>query len=239
VNLDFNIIKLLEQGNGLFFLGTLVLIVALIILVRLILNIIVYYSRPKQPSVRRSRLALNRKIFLLLIVLFLLSIATSLLLAGMTIRTYVTFTRADQIGIIECLSWNPQEKFMVVSFSILRQGKPVNVQTFSLYGDQWEVSAHILKWDPWVNMFGLHTGYRLNLIKGSYLKAEDESKRLHRAYALTPGEDWLWWALSRFGEWLPFVEAVYGNAVSRIARPGDKFDIFVTTSGLSARRRTH
>ncbi|MCK5242687.1 hypothetical protein KAR34_09565 [bacterium] len=236
MNLDFNILKLFSQGNGLLFLGAVIFILGLLMFLRQIINILNFYAKRSQPLARRMRLDLDQRILFMLISVILALLGTSLLLGGITMRTYVSFTRADQVGSVECLSWNAEEKFMVVSMATIEQGKIKTKQTFSLYGDQWEISAHILKWDPKVNLLGLHTGYRLNQIKGIYLDAEDETKRLHRAYAITPGKDWLWWALSRFDAQLPMVEAVYGNAVSQIAKPGDRFDIFVTTSGLSARR---
>jgi len=126
---------------------------------------------------------------------------------------------------------------MVVSLTKIEKGRIGKSQTFSLYGDQWEISAHILKWHPNVNLLGLHTGYRFNQIKGTYIRAKDENQKPHRAYALANGTDIIWGFLSHYGKSFPLVDAVYGNAVSRPARPGERFDIFVTTSGLTVRRR--
>jgi hypothetical protein len=237
MTMDFNLIKLFSQGNGLLFAGAVVFVLGLFMFLRQIINILNYYTKRNQPTARRLHLDIDRRLFRMVIAVVLLLVAVSLLLGGITMRTYISFTRADQVGVVECLSWNAKDKFMVVSLATIEKGKTKTKQTFSLYGDQWEISAHILKWDPKVNLMGLHTGYRLNQIKGIYLAAADETNLEHRAYAITPGKDWLWWALSRMDRQLPLVEAVYGNAVSHIAKPGDRFDIFVTTSGLSARRR--
>ena len=37
-----------------------------------------------------------------------------------------------------------------------------SLKMFDLTGDQVYVDAHILKWHPWVNLLGLHTGYELD-----------------------------------------------------------------------------
>jgi hypothetical protein len=77
----------------------------------------------------------------------------------------------------------------------------------------------------------------LNLIKGVYANAGDENTRPHQAYPLNPGRDWVWSLLNRFGRYLPFVEAVYGNAVSNPVQAGEEYEVIVTTSGLLARKK--
>ncbi len=233
---EFNFFKYLQNGNALIFIGSLLLAGAVIALVRTIIGLVEPFWRLRQSSARRPRLRWGKGLRNLLIALILTFFSLSLLLAGTTLRTYTTFTRQDLVGTLECLEWNPDEQIIIVRFKAVSQGRTSAPQTYSLCGDHWEINAHILKWKPRANLIGLHTAYRLNQIKGIYQSTEDESRRPHRACDLTPGKDWIWWALSRYGETLPLVEAVYGNAVSRPARRGEQFEIFVTTSGLSARR---
>ncbi len=237
MTIDFNVLKLFQQGNGFILFGGLLLIAGLVICARQLANLVKDFSGRQATSALRPQLAVGRRSAFLLLGLIVLLTGTSLLLAGAALRSYISFTRADQIGIVECLEWNPVDKFMVISFTRIQEGREVNTQTYSVFGDQWEVSAHILKWNSRLNLFGLHTGYRLAQIKGSYREADQAGSRQHRAYALDASRDWLWSWLSRWDRRLPGVEAVYGNAVSRPARAGEAFDIFVTTSGLSARRR--
>ena len=51
------------------------------------------------------------------------------------------------------------------------------------------------------------------------------------AYDLNGGTDFLWRWLYRYGRWIPFVEAVYGNAAYTMAQPGAQWGIYVTLSG--------
>lgn len=232
---EFNLIKYLQNGNILIFSGIILIAAAVIALVRTISVLLEPFWRLRQASARRLRPRWGKGLMRFLISLILMFFSLSLLLAGTTLRTYTAFTRQDLAGTLECLEWNPEERIIIVRFKAAAQGRTSEDQTYSLYGDHWEINAHILKWHPKANLIGLHTAYRLNQIKGIYQSAEDESRLRHRACALTPGKDWIWWALSRYGEALPLVEAVYGNAVSKLARGGEQFEIFVTTSGLSAR----
>lgn len=227
----------LTQGKGLLFLGGALLVVSLVVFVRVLGNTLrAWFGRYPRTALRPRAKAGSRLIALLAAALFVLG-SLAVLLAGMVLRTYVSFNRADQVGVVECLNWDPQARFMVISFTEIRGGRQGRTQTYSLYGDQWEISAYVLKWDPRLNLLGLHTGYRLSQVKGAYQDAQAESEAPHRAYALQGGKDWLFSVVVFLGEKVPGVEAVYGNAVSRPARAGERYDVFVTTSGLSVRRR--
>jgi hypothetical protein len=58
-------------------------------------------------------------------------------------------------------------------------------QVFSLAGDQLSVDAHILKWSPLVNLFGLRTSYELTRVSGRYTTPDDEKAKFHTAYPLS------------------------------------------------------
>jgi hypothetical protein len=228
----------LSHGKGLLLLGGVLLGVSVVVLVRILGNTLrAWFGRYPQTALRPHLNVGSRLIALLAAALFVMA-SLAVLLLGAVLRTYVSFNRADHIGIVECLNWNPQERFLVLSFTEIRRGQAQHTQTYSLFGDQWEISAHVLKWDPKLNLLGLHTGYRLWQVQGSYLDPEAESERPHRAYALQGGKDWLFSLVELLGEKVPGVEAIYGNAVSRPARAGERYDVFVTTSGLSVRRRS-
>lgn len=228
-------LSFLGRGNGLILAGSILLIAAIIGLV-LTISLWIAGGRPQPHSARRRRLSPAGGVIRLLSWLVVCFAALSLLLAGAALRTYTVFTRQDKIGTLECLQQDTPHKVLIVRFTSERGGRSKRSQTYTLYGDQWEISAHILKWTPQTIQLGFRTAYRLNILKGAYQQAEDENRLPHQAYALTPGSDWVWRLLDRYGRYLPFIEAVYGNAILSSASPGDRFNIFVTTSGLSAQR---
>ena len=52
-------------------------------------------------------------------------------------------------------------------------------------GDQLYIDAHILKWKPLANIFGLHTSYELDRVAGSYAILSDETTKVHTVYSLS------------------------------------------------------
>ncbi|NTV53313.1 MAG: hypothetical protein HGA76_09930 [Candidatus Firestonebacteria bacterium] len=233
-----NLLNLLRQGNGLLLAGLILLGLGVLSLVVAINGF--FSSRLKKSRllvVRRDRMSISTLFFRVLLSLILVFFALSVFLTGAVLRTYTAFTQQDLIGTLECLQANAASKSLVVRFVPEVSGNSQRAQTYTLPGDQWEVNARILKWTPQANLLGLHTAYRLNLIKGVYAEAADENTRAHHAYALNPGQDWVWTLLTRFGKYLPFVEAVYGNAVSNPVQTGEVYELFVTNSGLSAKKK--
>jgi hypothetical protein len=233
-----NFLSFLSQGNGFLIAG---LVLSGLGLLALAVSLNTFLSSRLKKSrmllARRNRMSVGTLFFRLLLSLVLLFFALSVFLTGAVLRTYTAFARQDLVGRLECLQTNPAAKLLVVRLAPVVRGRELPAQTFTLPGEQWEINARILKWTPQANLLGLHTAYRLNLIKGVYLDASGENQGPHQAYALSPGQDWVWSFLTRYGKYLPFVEAVYGNAVSNSISPGERYEIYVTTSGLSAQKK--
>ncbi len=98
------------------------------------------------------------------------------------------------------------------------------------------LEGDILKWDSFLNFLGLHTRYRLTRLRGRYLKTDEEIHKQATVYSLVPDENHpLWQYLYKFGQKLPLVNSVYGNAVFQTADMEKHFHIFVSTSGFLAR----
>jgi hypothetical protein len=232
--MDSSLVSTLWQnGNSLFLLGAVSLLISLLIGLRWIFGIAHYIKAGRESLLKRPPAKVFYRLLQFLLALVFLTSAAAFFFAGMTVRTYVAFTREDRVGSVECVQWDPVQKTMIVR---LVRADRENTQSFTLSGDQWEVSARIIKWAPWANLLGLHTAYRLNQIKGIYQDVADENQRPHQAFAISTGQDWLWWGMDHFNLKIPGVEAVYGNAVSSAAQTGDRFDLLVSTSGLSLKK---
>lgn len=109
-------------------------------------------------------------------------------------------------------------------------------RSFRLRGDQVQVDARIVKWEPFVNVLGLHTAYELDRIGGRYveLEAERDSPRTVHSLAEDRPVD-----LGRLLERFPFldrvVDAQYGSATYvEMDRPR-RLEVRVSTSGLLIR----
>jgi hypothetical protein len=105
-----------------------------------------------------------------------------------------------------------------------------------LAGDAFYIDAHILKWHPIANIFGLHTLYELDRVSGRYenLSAEQAGPRTVHSLAEAKAVDAFDLA-QRFPLLRPLVDAQYGSATFVGARQPATFEVRVSTTGLLVR----
>lgn len=157
----------------------------------------------------------------------------SLFMIALFVGAYDGFTREEPVARIQCLPVEGLDYDMILRFVPLQGGKEGVPGVFRLNGDQWAVGGHILQWHPWLNMLGLHTGYRLTRVEGRYIDAEEESSGGRSVYDL--GElrtQALWHWLYRHYEDIPLVKAVYGNTAYTFPERDVTFVVRVTLSGF-------
>jgi hypothetical protein len=108
---------------------------------------------------------------------------------------------------------------------------------FSLAGDQLYVDAHILKWKPLANMFGLHTSYELDRVAGRYALLNDETAKARTVYSLSKDKPLDMFDLRRrFRILNPLLDAEYGSATFINSDSTEELRIMVSTTGLLIRR---
>jgi hypothetical protein len=109
--------------------------------------------------------------------------------------------------------------------------------SFTVAGDELYIDARILKWKPIVNIFGLHTAYRLDRVSGRYTDIQDERTKLRTLYSLA-GRAKLWDLFllrSQYGFLSPVLDAHYGSATFAPVKDSRVIRILVTSSGLITR----
>lgn len=110
-------------------------------------------------------------------------------------------------------------------------------EVYDVAGDEIYIDAHILKWTPTMNRFGLHTSYRLDRIGGRYRTLAQENTARRTIYALSPP---LLVDLVALRQRAPtvmneFLDAEYGSATFvPVTGPSD-LEVRVSTSGLLVR----
>ena len=108
---------------------------------------------------------------------------------------------------------------------------------FSLAGDQFYVDAHILKWKPIANIFGLHTSYELDRVAGRYAMLSDETTKVHTVYSLSKDSPLNMFDLRRrFAIFNPLLDAEYGSATFINSNSTEEFKVMVSTTGLLIRK---
>ncbi len=117
--------------------------------------------------------------------------------------------------------------------------------TFVIGGDDIYVDAHILKWKPWANIFGLHTVYQLDRVAGRYHSIEREKYAERTIFPLaqnTPVD--IFSLRQRYAFLAPFVDATYGSATFLSITQPAELELNISTTGLLMReipvlRKTH
>ena len=166
--------------------------------------------------------------------LFLLVVMTlvAVLAVNFGLRSYQIFTHEELIVVIE---QEPAPANSGFDFQLrvlpMIAGKEGQVEVYGIYGDQWMVGGEYLKWHPWLNMLGLRNRYKLTRLSGRYYQAADEQNGPRSVYNLNGGTSPAWFFLYKVQEFIPFVQAVYGNAAYTVAQPGAGWEVSVGYSG--------
>ena len=110
-------------------------------------------------------------------------------------------------------------------------------KVFLLAGDQLYVDAHILKWKPLANIFGLHTSYELDRVAGRYAILNDETTKVHTVYSLSKNRPLDMFDLRRrFAILGHLLDADYGSATFINSNRAEEFRVMVSTTGLLIRK---
>ncbi|MGH2481111.1 MAG: hypothetical protein ACRDHW_15760, partial [Ktedonobacteraceae bacterium] len=104
-------------------------------------------------------------------------------------------------------------------------------QTYLVLGNEWMLQDDTIKIAPWLNVVGLHSGYKVTRLEGRYDKPDLERNATHTVVELNGGDDGFFQHMQDWHGWIsPFIDAQYGSAVFS---PADgTYDIYVSQTGL-------
>ena len=157
---------------------------------------------------------------------------------GFFLRAYHVFTLEKPVAEIVVQKTDTTKTSQITLIQFISPDSQLSRQ-FSITGDQWMLEGDILKWDNWLNFAGLHTRYRLTRIRSRYIQTKDEIREEPTVYSLVEDEDHpLWRYLYQYGQRLPFISTVYGNAVLQASEKDNYYLIYVSTSGFVVREKT-
>ncbi len=164
------------------------------------------------------------------IALLLLSVG---LLAGMIafgIQGYQTLTHEEIAAHISVSPIAPQRFAATIKYP---DGRTAD---FIVAGDEVYVDAHILKWQPLANIFGLHTAYELDRISGRYRDIEQERSAERTIHSLAQGKPVNLFELRQRHTFLAvLLDAKYGSATFVPVTQAAELELRVSTTGLLIR----
>ena len=110
---------------------------------------------------------------------------------------------------------------------------------YEVAGDEIYVDAHILKWKPLANLFGLHTAYELDRLAWRYRDIAQERsapRTVHELARERPVD--LFKLRQRYAFLEPLLDAEYGSAsFARVTQPAE-LEVRVSATGLLMRNAT-
>jgi len=165
---------------------------------------------------------------LLGLILLFLGTLTGMIAFG--IQGYQTLTREEVAARISVSPVAPQR--FAASFHY-PDGRVAN---YMIAGDEIYVDAHILKWQPLANLFGLHTAYELDRVGGRYRDIEQERTAERTIHSLSQDKPVNLFGLrQRHTIFALLLDAKYGSATFVPVIQPAELELRVSTTGLLMR----
>jgi hypothetical protein len=146
---------------------------------------------------------------------------------------YYGLTHEEMAAVVKVEPTGPQKFAARFRFN---DGRTV---AFDLAGDELYIDAHILKWKPIANVFGLHTSYELDRVSGRYVNLVDERAKVRTVFSVSQKK-----AVDLFDlrEKYPIlkllVDTEYGSATFIMANRPEELELRISTTGLLIRHIT-
>ncbi len=104
---------------------------------------------------------------------------------------------------------------------------------YVIYGDQWRIDAEFVKIQPWANILGVDSRYKLVRLEGRYQDIEDQNTRPHMAYDLgaTKGID----IGKLVADWNFLIDAEYGSSTFTDIEVANTYTVYKSQFGLLVR----
>lgn len=168
----------------------------------------------------------------------LLIVAVSLLWLTFAIQSYLGLTSDIKVATIQATSIansNSNQPEMTVRLTLLdNNGNPQSSQTYLMNGDRWIIMGDMIKFPTWMNIFGIHSGYKLTRLEGMYSDPNLEANDKRTVVTLNGGDDNFFKSVYKQAWSSPFVDAAYGSGTFE---PADDqiYDIYTSQTGFYAK----
>lgn len=165
--------------------------------------------------------------------LLLLSLGSLAGTIAFGIQGYQTLTREEIAAHISVSPLAPQR------FAATFRYNDGRTDNFIIAGDEIYIDAHILKWQPLANLFGLHTAYELDRVAGRYRDIEQERTAERTIHSLSQDKPVNLFGLRQRHTFLALLlDAKYGSATFVPVTQAAELELRISTTGLLIREVT-
>ena len=164
----------------------------------------------------------------------LLAVAVSLLWLTFLVQSYLGLTGEIKVAHIRATGITNVAHEMSVELILYDgNGHMASDNTYLVQGNEWMLQGDIIKFPTWLNIIGLHSGYKLTRLEGRYDDPHLELTAPRTVVELNGGDDNFFKTAYAQRSWFSlFVDAQYGNAVFQTV---GSYDVFATQDALIAR----
>ena len=159
----------------------------------------------------------------------LLAAVALLVAVALNLRTYHRLTYERLVATLTFTQLGPQQYRATLTEA------DGHLTTTVLRGDEWELSARVLKWTGPGNLLGFNALYHLDRLEGLYQNLQQEQHDYHTAVDLAGGGGLDLWSFASTHAWLPWVDASYGSATYLPMADGAEYRVTMSQTGLLAR----
>lgn len=185
-----------------------------------------FFRTLKMLKKRKVWASCRNSSYVLLVLLFLISIS----LIGTNVLTYHRLTHETPIASLQVERLNKQ------SYQLeLLLFENCSKKVYELKGDEWQMDARIIKWHGWANLLGLDASFQLDRISGRYQNIDQQRMNLPTVFALENKADYDLWALKKEYQWLPWLDAKYGQSVFLTMKNNQSYQLYMTQTAIIAR----
>ena len=166
--------------------------------------------------------------------IILVLLALSILWLTLLVQTYLGLTNDIKVARIHATTVGNIPHMMSVDLTLYDQnGHSTSEQTYVINGDEWMLQGDVIKFPTWLNIVGLHSGYKLTRLEGRYDDPNLESSSKHVVVTLNGGDDNFFKTVQQQAWTSPVVQAAYGSSTF-LMPDGKTYDVFVSQTGLYA-----
>ena len=158
------------------------------------------------------------------------ALATAAVLLLVSYLGYDRLTAEQLVGSIQFEQTGPDE----YTAHLMLEGRLDKL--LPLRGNEWQLDARIITWQPPATILGLEPVYQLERLSGRYTAIERERSEPRTVYALADERPLDLWSLARrFPRLAPGVDAYYGTATYLPMADGARYRITLSRDALLAR----
>lgn len=164
----------------------------------------------------------------------LLLVAISLLWVTFLVQTYLGLNSDIRVAQVHATTLANEPHMMSVELVLYdKAGHQVSDNSYAVRGDEWLLEGDVIKFPTWLNILGLHSGYKLTRLEGRYDDPNLEANSKHTVIVLNGGDDTFFKTVQEQAWTSPVIQAGYGSGTF-VRADGKTYNVLISQTGLYA-----